>query len=272
MRLSSIFRRRSDRRRPALRFIEPLEQRQLLAGDVRFAVIGDFGANTTEEADVANRVKSWSPNFILTVGDNNYELGAASTIDANIGKYYHDFISPYNGAYGAGSADGINHFFPSLGNHDWMAPNAQPYLDYFTLPGNERYYTFTQGAAQFFAIDADPHEPDLGYLNDTTSTANPVEAQWLQNALAASTARWKIVYFHQPAYSSGTTHGSAPWMQWRFEQWGADAVLTVHGHNFEGLNIGNIPYFVDGLGGAENIYTSSRNPPLAGSAVHYSSD
>jgi len=38
------------------------------------------------------------------------------------------------------------------------------------------------------------------------------------------------------------------------------------------LNIGNIPYFVNGLGGAENVYTSFRNPPLAGSAVHYSSD
>src|SRR6266581_9784847 len=127
MRFSSILRRRSTRRRALLRFIEPLEQRQLLAGDVRFAVIGDFGANTPEEADVANRVKSWNPDLILTVGDNNYELGTASTIDANVGKYYHDYIDPYKGSYGAGSADGLNHFFPVLGNHDWMTPNAQPY-------------------------------------------------------------------------------------------------------------------------------------------------
>jgi len=255
-----------------IRFIEPLEQRQLLAGDVRFAVIGDFGANTPEEGNVASLIKSWNPNLILTVGDNNYQLGQASTIDANVGKYYHDFISPYRGTFGAGSADGMNHFFPTLGNREWMQPDAQPHLDYFSLPGNERYYTFTQGAVQFFAIDADPHEPDLGYVNDTTSTVNSVEAQWLKNALAASTAHWKIVYFHQPAFSSGTTHGSAVYMQWPFEQWGADAVLSGHEHNFERLNIGNIPYFVDGLGGAENVYTSFKNPPLAGSAVRYSSD
>jgi len=200
MRLSSFFRGRSTRqRRTIFRFIEPLEQRQLLAGDVRFAVIGDFGANTSEEGDVANRIKSWNPDLILTVGDNNYQLGQSSTIDANIGKYYHDFIYPYKGTFGAGSADGVNHFFPTLGNHDWMTPNAQPYLDYFTLPGNERYYTFTQGAVQFFAIDADPHEPDLGYVDMMTSTANSVEAQWLKNALAASTARWQVVYFHHPA-------------------------------------------------------------------------
>src|SRR6267154_5565541 len=107
---------RSSNRRRAIRFIEPLEQRQLLAGDVRFAVIGDFGANTPEEGDVANRVKSWNPDLILTVGDNNYQLGEASTIDANIGKYYHDYIYPYKGSFGAGSADGVNHFFPTLGN------------------------------------------------------------------------------------------------------------------------------------------------------------
>ena len=187
MRFSRIG-RRSNRRRASIRFIEPLEQRQLLAGDVRFGVIGDFGANTPEEAAVASRVKSWNPDLILTVGDNNYQLGLASTIDANIGKYYHDYIYPYKGTFGAGSADGVNHFFPELGNHEWMQPNAQPHLDYFTLPGNERYYTFTQGAVQFFAIDADPHEPDLGYVNDTTSTVNSVEAQWLKSALAASTA------------------------------------------------------------------------------------
>ena len=52
---------RSYRKRTTTRrFIEPLEQRQLLAGDVRFAVIGDFGANTPAEADVANRVHSWN--------------------------------------------------------------------------------------------------------------------------------------------------------------------------------------------------------------------
>src|SRR5258706_14184019 len=61
-------------------------------------------------------------------------------------------------------------------------------------------------------------------------------------------------------------------MQWPFEQWGADAVLTGHEHNYERLSIGGIPYFVNGLGGAENVYTTFRNPPVAGSQVRYSSD
>src|SRR3982750_3175768 len=67
----------------------------------RFAVIGDYGSAGEAERDVANEVKSWNPDFIITAGDNNYENGSASTIDQNVGQYYHDFIHPYVGSYGA---------------------------------------------------------------------------------------------------------------------------------------------------------------------------
>src|SRR5687767_4220926 len=80
--------------------IECLESRLLFA-DMRFAVVGDYSAGQPL-ADVSNLVKSWNPAFITTVGDNNYPDGAASTIDANIGQYFHSFISPYKGGYGAG--------------------------------------------------------------------------------------------------------------------------------------------------------------------------
>src|SRR5438105_6676911 len=103
---------------------------------VRFAVIGDYGSASRPEADVANLVKSWEPDFIITTGDNNYEDGAASTIDQNVGQYYHDFIFPYKGRYGDGAS--FNRFFPALCNHDWQAAGARPYLDYFSLPGNGR--------------------------------------------------------------------------------------------------------------------------------------
>ncbi|PYV85585.1 MAG: alkaline phosphatase, partial [Acidobacteria bacterium] len=57
---------------------------------VRFAVIGDYGTAGQNELDVSSLVKSWNPDFIITVGDNNYPDGWASTIDRNIGQYYHD--------------------------------------------------------------------------------------------------------------------------------------------------------------------------------------
>ena len=75
----------------------------------KFAVIGDFGWDGSDELAVANLVKSWNPDFIITVGDDNYDNGDASTIDKNIGKYYHDYIKPYLGTYRNGSTD-INRF------------------------------------------------------------------------------------------------------------------------------------------------------------------
>src|SRR5262245_16628557 len=104
----------------------------------RFAVIGDYGSASPDEAAVAARVASWSPEIVVTVGDNNYPQGAQATIDDNVGQYYSAFIHPYVGTYGPGGT--VNRFFPALGNHDWMTAGAVPYLGYFTLPGNERYY------------------------------------------------------------------------------------------------------------------------------------
>jgi hypothetical protein len=229
------------------------------ASGVTFAVIGDYGTGSSDEGRVANLVKSWQPDFIITTGDNNYGSGAASTIDTNIGQFYHEYIGAYTGSYGAGSP--TNRFFPSLGNHDWGTAGAQPYLDYFTLPGNERYYNFTKGPVEFFVVDSDSNEPDG--ISPTS-----LQGQWLQAAMARSTASWQVVYFHHAAYSSGG-HGSETDLQWPFEQWGADAVLSGHDHTYERLQIGNVPYFVNGLGGG-SMYAFGT--PVAGSQVRFNGD
>ena len=230
------------------------------AGITRFAVIGDYGVDELPELDVANLVKSWNPDFVITTGDNNYPLGAATTIDRNIGKYYHEFIHPYVGSFGAGAA--FNRFFPSPGNHDWDTGTLQPYTDYFTLPGNERYYEFVWGPVHFFAIDSHSLEPD-----GRSSTS--VQALWLQSRLAASTSPWNLVYMHHSPYSSGANHGSISALQWPYQAWGADAVLSGHDHLYERIIINGLPYLVNGLGGS-GIYTFAT--PVAGSAVRYNGD
>ncbi|MBI4952989.1 MAG: metallophosphoesterase [Myxococcales bacterium] len=224
---------------------------------VRLAVIGDFGDDSSQEAAVAALVAGWSPDFVVTLGDNNYPAGAASTIDAAIGQYYQAFIGSYQGAYGAGSP--VNRFFPCPGNHDWMASGLAPYLDYFTLPGNERYYEVDFGLVRLFAIDSDTHEPD-------GATASSVQAGWAQARIEASPACWDLVVFHHAAYSSSSAHGSTTRMRWAFEPWGADAVLSGHDHTYERLLVGGIPYFVNGIGGA-GLYAFGT--PIAESVARY---
>jgi tartrate-resistant acid phosphatase type 5 len=227
---------------------------------VRMAVIGDYGKAGPAEAAVAELVASWSPDLVITLGDNNYDYGGASTIDDNVGQYYRAFIHPYVGKHGPGASE--NRFFPSLGNHDWRTPSALPYLEYFTLPGNERYYEVVWGPLHLLALDSDPHEPD-------GNTADSEQARWLEARLAASESPWQIVYMHHPPYSSGD-HGSTPAMQWPFAQWGADLVLSGHDHHYERIERDGIVYVINGLGGNPDRY--DLRSPVPGSAVRWNAD
>jgi hypothetical protein len=236
--------------------------------EVRFAAFGDYG-NTAGTQLVANFVDNLNVDFIITLGDN---LFGSAPIDVEIGQFYSDYIGNYQGAFGPGSP--INRFFPSLGNHDYSNPgggvNASAYLDYFTLPGNERYYDYTMGPIHFFVLNSEKQEPD-------GRSPSSVQGQWLQSALANSTSPYNFVYFHRAPYASGSDVGSAPSMQWPFEQWGATAVLSGHNHLYERIlrdADGNgivLPYFVAGLGGATSGAIFD-DPPVEGSAVRYGDD
>jgi hypothetical protein len=237
----------------------------VLCATTKFAVIGDFGSAGQAELDVANRVKSWSPDYVVTVGDNNYDTGSAATIDANIGQYYQQFIGNYVGTYGAGSP--TNRFWPVLGNHDWGNASNNPtgwfpYRDYFTLPNNERYYEFAAGPVRFFMLDSDANEPD-------GITRASVQAAWLKSRLAAAAEPHKVVMLHHAPYSSSTGHGSTAASQWPFSQWGATLVLAGHDHTYERLFNEGIPYVVNGLGG-RSLYTFGT--PVAGSQFRYAAD
>ncbi|MBI1281416.1 MAG: alkaline phosphatase [Anaerolineaceae bacterium] len=210
---------------------------------MRFAVIGDYGSAGSSEKAVADMIIGWKPDFITTVGDNNYPLGLAESIDANIGQYFHAFIGDYQGNYGEGSAE--NRFWPSLGNHDWGFGSIDAYLNYFSLPGNERYYRTVQGLVELFILDSDTREPD-GVSSDS------IQGLWLKDALADSKATYKVVIFHHAAYSSAQ-HGSSEWMQWPFAEWGATLILSGHDHAYERITHDGIPYIVDGAGG-QSLY------------------
>jgi hypothetical protein len=229
------------------------------ADAVTFAIIGDFGEAGPAAADVAKLVHGWTPEFIVTAGDNNYNDGAAATIDANIGQYYHDFISPYVGKYGKGASE--NRFFPALGNHDWRTPDLKPHTDYFVLPGNERFYSVSWGPVDVFVVDSDSHEP-------AGNTADSAQAKWLEQAMRAADGPWKIVVMHHPPYSSGD-HGSSEDLRWPYAEWGATAVVAGHDHHYERLEIGGTLYFVNGLGGKQRYDVGD---PIAGSAVRYNED
>ena len=231
---------------------------------VRFAAVGDFNVSGNSQR-VADLIAGWNPDFVITVGDNNYtNREATADWDNAVGQYYHRYIkypqgstSRYAPAQGS-AAPRTNNFYPALGNHDL---DAGGFAAYFDLPGNERYFDYVRGPVHFFVVDSDSRERD-GITRDSA------QGVWLQNALAASASRWKIVYFHHPPFSSSSSHGDTPKLQWPFKEWGATAVLSGHDHDYERIVKSDFPYFVTGHGG-NALYGFTI--PVAGSAVRYNS-
>lgn len=145
----------------------------------------------------------------------------------------------------------------------------------FTEPAgvNIRCYTLSQGPVDFFILDSNSSSP-YAYNSDGSIGLTPEGQQgvWLEQQLSASTAIWKIVIFHEPAYTSGSGSTGNATMAWPFQSWGATAVVAAHVHNYERLAVADpggtitIPYFVNGAGGfvpEGGFYT----PPLAESLV-----
>ena len=148
-----------------------------------------------------------------------------------------------------GNPTTINRFFPALGNHDYSdGGGLAEYLSYFTLPGagipagsrtgQERYYDFIQGPVHLLVSTA-----------WARSKVGPI--WWPKNG---SKRVW------QPPRRPGNwsfcitrpiqaTHGPTAVVHGRTRAWGADAVLAGHDHTYERLQIGEIPYFVNGLAG-----------------------
>ncbi len=119
-----------------------------------FAVVGDFGSGTQNEQAVASMIESWHPDFVLTVGDNAYPLGAPELLDR-------DIFGPYAAVMRESA------WFPAFGNHDVKANGGKPELEAFHSLGNERWYRFTWGNAGVVVLDSDvsvrPRSPQLRF-------------------------------------------------------------------------------------------------------------
>ncbi len=218
---------------------------------VFFAVIGDFGMAGPAEEGVAELIHAANPDFIVTVGDNNYPNGNLDTWDANVAAYYGDYIER-------------EAFFPAWGNHDWgyrrkRLPGLEkvPYL-----PEPQRFYEFVRGPVHFFVLNSNWQEP-------AGIKVGSAQARWLQERLALSTTPWQVVVVHHAPYSSGR-HGSQMLLQWPYAEWGADIVLAGHDHTYERIERDGLFYIVNGIGGNPSLYDFPE--VVAGSIFRFNED
>lgn len=201
-----------------------------------FVMIGDSGHGEPEQYAVAAQMLALHPDFMLHLGDVVYPNGQTGGYDPYFFAPYHDLIDRVP-------------VFPTLGNHDYHTANGQPYLDAFYLPatgpGGERYYSFDWGDAHFVALDS-----NRGY------GPGSLMLQWLASDLAASTAKWKFVFFHHALFTAGPHRNDSTLpalkqaLEPLFAQYGVDVVFNGHDHDYERSEPQNgVIYIVSGGGG-----------------------
>lgn len=222
---------------------------------LRIAAFGDFGEqpnrNTGPQHEVARAIAAYHADhpfdFGLTLGDNFYPAGLASPTDPRWASQWERLYSPL----------GIR-VYAVLGNHDYKnarSPGAEiarsRHSATWCMP--RRYFTFTAGPVQLFAVDTTPvEEPDRD-----PGGAMAAQRRWLDRALGASRARWKIVYGHHPVYSNGEHGGSAGELP-RVKAYllplllahKVDVYLSGHDHDLEALEPeAGVHFFVSGGAG-----------------------
>lgn len=156
-------------------------------GAFRALVFGDSGSGLSAQWKLARLIPGMDPDLILHTGDVVYDDGATE-------DFYWKLYMPYADLMARAA------FYPVLGNHDVRTNDGQPLLDACILPENgppgqqnERNYWFDFGCARFVAIDSNR---DLPHYRD-------VIAPWLDEVLSTAGDRWKILYWHEPIFTSG---------------------------------------------------------------------
>ena len=221
-----------------------------------FIYMGDAQNGLYRWGSLLRRASRLNPEaaFYLVAGDL-----------VNRGHERHDWDNFFYNARGVFSR---RTFIPVIGNHDCLGGHPTLYLNFFDLPQNgppkiepERAYAFEYSNSLFVVLDSN--------LEPETQTA------WLEEQLSSSSAFWKFVTFHHPAFSSAPERDNKKLREmWTpiFEKHGVDLVLQGHDHAYmrthplkngvitpTASNIPNAPIYLVAVSGTK-MYEQSKVP------------
>ena len=205
---------------------------------VRLVGMGDFGEGNSSQREVAAAIVAMGRakpfNLGLTFGDNFYPSGMTGTDDPRWRDWWEALYGPL----------GVT-FLPTLGNHEWYSDDGAAAEIAYRSPTwrfPSPYYTFTAGPVQFFALD--------------TTDISEEQAEWLDSAIRASTARWKVVYGHHPIFAPEWNAKAGAYLKymqarlWPIIRGRVDAYLCGHQHAMAQMAARDgVHFFMSGGGG-----------------------
>ena len=247
------------------------------AGEARMVFVGDTGTGDRRARRVRDAIRGTAAaagaSHLFLLGDNVYPDGEARHIAPR-------FLDVYRPVLGLGVR-----IHAALGNHDVgrcastgrrpVPRGAAVYVpsgrchaaEHLATPefgyvGNERYYAVRVPAggpplAEVFVLDTNTLGADQTVLEDGDDAA---QLAWLDRALRASTARWRVVAMHHPIHSPdrnlfwifgrrGPDRRLRAQLEPLFVEHGVAAVFQGHQHLYARLRPqGSVRYFVSGAG------------------------
>ena len=231
-----------------------------------FAVLGDWGAGTSDEANVLAQIAASPAKFVVTVGDNVYNSGTQTEYgDLSGGNVFAPAFWKGVGAtrpvFAAQGNHGFSQNLPYLQN--FPEPNVvqasggrlqqDTYCCIPPMPGSKTYasawYAFDWGAARFYVLEAAWSDSNGAYQGDFDAHWNgPVpgcaacgtELQWLQSDLAAhASTAVKFAFFHYPLHADSSGQPSDTYLdgpnglEGLLARNGVQVAFNGHAHMYE---------------------------------------
>ncbi len=228
------------------------------AGDIACPPPGTKTSSSCHHRETANLIKALKPDYVLALGDLQYDDGAYSQYTG---------AGSYNDSWGVPEIKSITK--PVPGNHEYHGSlsggDAAGYLQYWgdkAGPPGKFFYSYNLGNWHIVALNSEI---------STSSTSE--QTTWLKYDLEANKGQKCILaYWHQSRFSSGyhpSSTGTKPFWDELYAK-GADLVLSGHSHNYErfepqnpdgGLDLINgIIQITNGMGGDKYEAGKSKQP------------
>lgn len=230
--------------------------------NLNFYLVSDLGRNGYyEQKPIAELMGKLAEKidieFVVAAGDTHHFNGIASTQDPL-------WMTNYELIYS--HPDLMIDWFAINGNHEYRG-NTQAVQDYSKVSRRwiapARYYTKTfeageQESLEIFFIDTTPLiERYRGKDKYADAGKQSIEEQikWLDKALAASQAKWKLVVGHHPLYaytnkSESERSDMRKHVEALLNKYQVDMYLCGHIHNFQHIKPAgsNVEYLVNSSG------------------------
>ena len=220
---------------------------------------GPPGNPLSDTQQVSNLVKRLEPEFIVHLGDCSYPDATTENLQTNLLDFY-DYKIPED-------------WWHAFGEHDQTLDAGAAVLqllpNVMAAGGGKLYYRFSQGPVDFFVCNT-------GATGVKELSSGTPQMSWLEDQLTQSLAnspdRWRIVVMHKPESTSSVIHYRNTDLPdgFDFHLWGADLVVSGHGHHYERFFLGGVHRLICGAGGA--TLAGFIDPPEQNSIKRYNAE